>query len=183
MLICAGGAFAAVPPPAAALAVVDGMRRPGALTPVPRPRPAAGAASGALPDEGDRRRLLADLLDDALLPLGSAIVTGDGRVAARAPRRHCASPAASQQHDLELPPATPCGSWTCHRACPPGSSCETRDGPCWAFAPRRIALDVTGGLGGLLVDTRDVPLRLPDRAERRRALLEAWERPVWGADR
>jgi hypothetical protein len=42
---------------------------------------------------------------------------------------------------------------------------------------------VTGGLGGLLVDTRDVPLRLPDRVERRRAQLEAWEQAVWEADR
>ena len=44
-----------------------------------------------------------------------------------------------------------------------------------------IALELTGGLGGLLVDTREIPLRLPDRAERRRALIESWERPVWAA--
>ena len=44
---------------------------------------------------------------------------------------------------------------------------------------RSVAIDVVGGLGGLLVDTRETPLRLPDRAERRRQLLESWERPLW----
>jgi hypothetical protein len=66
---------------------------------------------------------------------------------------------------------------------PPGvparAEIELREGSLLGTKNRRSAVDVTGGLGGLLVDTRDVPLRLPDRAERRRALLEAWERPVW----
>ena len=44
---------------------------------------------------------------------------------------------------------------------------------------RRFAVDVTGGLGGLLLDLRDVPLRLPDRPERRRELLEAWQDSLW----
>ena len=46
---------------------------------------------------------------------------------------------------------------------------------------RHFAIDVTGGLGGLLVDLRDVPLRLPDRADLRIELLEAWQAAV--ADR
>ena len=41
------------------------------------------------------------------------------------------------------------------------------------------AVDVGGGLGGLLVDLRDVPLRLPERLERRRELLDAWQRALW----
>jgi hypothetical protein len=42
---------------------------------------------------------------------------------------------------------------------------------------------VAGGLGGLLVDLRDVPLRLPDRADRRRDLLAAWQAALWqGSD-
>ena len=51
MLICAGGAFAAVPPPAAAMAVVDGMRRPGALTLFHDHARLLGPI-GALPDDG-----------------------------------------------------------------------------------------------------------------------------------
>ena len=44
---------------------------------------------------------------------------------------------------------------------------------------RKFAVDVTGGLGGLLLDLRDVPLRLPDRPERRRELLEMWQDSLW----
>ena len=58
---------------------------------------------------------------------------------------------------------------------------ETRDGNLLGLHSRHVALELTGGLGGLLVDTREVQLRLPDRAERRRALIESWERPVWAA--
>ena len=42
-----------------------------------------------------------------------------------------------------------------------------------------MTFEVGGGLGGLLVDLRDIPLRLPDRAERRRAMLEAWQAAFW----
>jgi hypothetical protein len=44
---------------------------------------------------------------------------------------------------------------------------------------RHFAVDVAGGLGGLLVDLRDVPMRLPERQERRRELLEAWQASLW----
>ena len=40
---------------------------------------------------------------------------------------------------------------------------------------RHFAIDVTGGLGGLVVDLRDVPLRLPDRADLRGEVLESWQ--------
>ncbi len=179
MLICAGGAFAAVPPPAAAMAVVDGMRRPGALILFHDHARLLGPI-GALPDQGDRRRLLADLLDDALLPLGSTIVTGEVRAGARVAATMRVT-SHLQQHDLELAPDAlrlvdlPPGV-------PARVEVEMREGQVMGVRARRIALDVAGGLGGLLVDTREIPLRLPERAERRRALLESWERPVWSAD-
>jgi hypothetical protein len=44
---------------------------------------------------------------------------------------------------------------------------------------RHFAIDVAGGLGGLVVDLRDVPLKLPDRADRRRDLLAAWQTAMW----
>jgi hypothetical protein len=44
---------------------------------------------------------------------------------------------------------------------------------------RHFAVDVSGGLGGLMVDLRDVPLRLPDRADRRRDLLGKWQSALW----
>jgi hypothetical protein len=49
---------------------------------------------------------------------------------------------------------------------------------------QRLTLEVSGGLAGLLVDTRDIPLRLPHASEDRRALLSSWEGSIWGgADR
>ena len=48
---------------------------------------------------------------------------------------------------------------------------------------RQFAVEVTGGLGGLLVDLRDVPLRLPERAERRRELLDCLAGPPLWAPR
>ena len=44
---------------------------------------------------------------------------------------------------------------------------------------RHFAVDVAGGLGGLLVDLRDVPLRLPERPDRRRELLAGWQEALW----
>jgi len=41
---------------------------------------------------------------------------------------------------------------------------------------------VSGGSAGVLVDLRDVPLRLPERRDRRRAALAAWGELVWPAD-
>jgi hypothetical protein len=179
LMVCCGGAFSAVPPSAIALAMVDGMRAPGVRNLFQDHARLLGPI-GALPDAGDRRRLLADLLDDALLPVGSTIVVGDGRVAARAPiamrltshmARQDVELPGGELHVLDLPPGVPARV-----------ELASREPGLLGLRSRRVAVEVTGGLGGLLVDTRDVPLRLPDRAERRRAQLEAWERSVWEAD-
>jgi hypothetical protein len=180
LVVCSGGAFAAVPPAAAALAVVDGMRAPGVRNLFHDHARLLGPI-GALPDASDRRRLLADLLDDALLPIGSTIVIGEGKVAGRAPiamrltshlARQDVELPAGDVHVLDLPPGVPARV-----------ELASRETGLLGLRSRRVAVEVTGGLGGLLVDTRDVPLRLPDRVERRRAQLEAWEQAVWEADR
>jgi hypothetical protein len=44
---------------------------------------------------------------------------------------------------------------------------------------RRFALPATGGLAGLVVDLRDVPLLLPERSDERREALLRWERVLW----
>lgn len=179
LVVCCGGAFSAVPPAAAALAMVDGMRTPGVRNLFHDHARLLGPI-GALPDEGDRRRLLADLLDDALLPIGSTIVVGEGRVATRAPiAMRLTSQLARQDVELlpgdvellDLPPGVPARV-----------ELAGRDAGLLGLRSRRVSVEVTGGLAGLLVDTREVPLRLPDRAERRRAQLEAWEQSVWRAE-
>jgi SAM-dependent methyltransferase len=175
LLIASGGAFSVAPPPAVALALVDTLRRPGGLALFHDHARLLGPL-GTLDSEADRRRLLADLLDDALLPLGSAILAIGLR-----PGRHAGTLRVTSDGavtELELVPGT-----VQLVDLPPGiaatAELETREGAWLGVRARRIALDVAGGLGGLLVDTREIPLRLPERAERRRELLEAWQRPLW----
>jgi hypothetical protein len=176
VVVLAGGAFASVPPPAAALALVDTLRRPGACAIVHDHARVLGPI-GMLPDEGDRRRLLTDLLDDVLLPLGSAILTGELRMVGRAAGLlQVSTPLAQEQVPL-LPGALRLVDL------PPGITArvdlEARDGTVMGMPSRHVAMEVTGGLAGLLVDTRDIPLRLPESLERRRAALAGWERAAW----
>jgi hypothetical protein len=44
---------------------------------------------------------------------------------------------------------------------------------------RHFSVDVGGGLSGLLVDLRDIPMRISDRPDSRRAALDAWQRGMW----
>jgi hypothetical protein len=177
LLIGCGGAFAALPAPAAALALVDTLRRPGTMAVFHDHARLLGPV-GTLPDESDRRRLLADLLDDMLLPLGSAVITGEVRPSRHPGRLRITS--ALRESELELS----AGALRLLDL-PPGVAAhieiEARDGALMGLRARHVAMQVTGGLGGLLVDTREIPLRLPERAERRRALFESWERPIWAS--
>ena len=65
---------------------------------------------------------------------------------------------------------------------PPGASAVAEfrfhDAVVLGARGRHFAIDVTGGLGGLVVDLRDIPLRLPDRADLRGELLETWASTV-----
>lgn len=175
LLIAAGGVFAVAPPPVVALALVDTLRRPGGVALFHDHARILGPL-GTLEDEPDRRRLLADLLDDALLPLGSAILATGLRAGRNAGTLRLTSDGGVSEVEL-VPGAVQLVDL------PPGiaatAEIETREGAWLGVKARRVALDVAGGLGGLLVDTRDIPLRLPDRTERRRELLEAWQRPLW----
>ncbi len=177
VLVACGGAFSAVPPAGAALALIDTLRRPGAMA-VFHDHARLLGPIGVLADESDRRRLIADLLDDALLPLGSAVVAGGARPS-RYPRTVRVT-SALRETTTELAP----GSLR-QVDLPPGMQArveiESREGTLLGVRSRHVVLEVTGGLGGLLVDMREVPLRLPDRPERRRALFESWERPVWAS--
>lgn len=181
VVVLTGGAFSGLPPPAAAVALVDGIRRPGAVTILHDHARVLGPL-GALPVEGDRRRLLADLMDDCLLPIGSALLTGSlgererpsGSVGIGTSLGDQEIPLeAGQLRFVDLPPGI-----VARIDIDPG------EGSVLGVRGRRLRLEVAGGLGGLLVDTREIPLGLPDNAEQRRALLEGWEAPAWaGSDR
>lgn len=175
LLLASGGAFAAIPPAVASVALLDAFRRPGALSML-WDHARILAPIGILPSGSDRRRLLADLLDDAFLPLASALVVSDLRSGRHPGTLRVTSP-------LEATEATIAAGTLRTIDLPPGlvarAEIEARE-PVWlGIRGRHIAIQLAGGIGGLLVDTREMPLRLPDQAERRRSLIEGWERPLW----
>lgn len=180
LLVLSGGAFAGLPPGAITLAIVDGIRRPGAAG-ILHDHAGVLAPLGALPVEADRQRLLADIMDDCLLPLGSTLMTGAlGTSGSSGGTLGVSTVLGDQELALEtgqlrlvdLPPGI-------------GAQLELQaDGSALGHEATHLRLGVDGGLAGLLVDTRDIPLVLPTSPEQRRAQLETWEAPAWvGADR
>lgn len=176
VVVLGGGGFSILPAAVSALAVADSLRRPGAFA-ILHDHAGVLAPLGALPIEGDRRRLLADLMDDCLLPLGSALLTGalgsrdkgSGRLVISSPLgevEHLLEP--DQVRFLDLPPGI-----VARLEVDPGQ------GTILGVTGRHLQLELSGGLGGLLVDSRPIPLELPAAAEQRRALLEGWEAPAW----
>jgi hypothetical protein len=127
-------------------------------------------------DEAERRALLAELADDLLAPLGSVVVPRGMRTGRSAGRLRVRGDAGTSELDL-----VPGGLQLVDL--PPGqlatAELSFRDQVDLGIRGRQFRLEVGGGLGGLLVDLRDVPLRLPERADRRRALLAAWQGALW----
>jgi len=118
--------------------------------------------------------MMANLADDILMPLGSLILPAgirQGRVAGHL-RLNGASPV------IELHPGA-----VQVVDLPPGRSANAaidfRDAMRLGARSRHFAVDVRGGLGGLLVDMRDIPMRISDRPDSRRSALEAWQRDLW----
>ena len=166
------------PAPSVVLALVDVLRRSGASQ-YALDHARLLAPLGSIPDPAERRAVMTDLLDDLLAPLG--LGRDAGRPAARPKRRGAPAPR-SGRHARR---------WSCGRAAcrvvdlPPGAAATAEfrfhDTVRLGGRGRHFAIDVTGGLGGLLVDLRDVPLRLPDRADlRARAARELAGRRLVG---
>ena len=175
LVITSSGVWSSVPAPAVALALVDVLRRHGASGYALDHARLLGVL-GAIPDPAERRLVMRDLVDDLLVPLGTVITPAGlraGRSAGALTVHAGASPA-----DLDLVP----GSLELVDLAPGATAVAEfrfRDTVRLGGRGRHFALEVSGGLGGLLVDLRDVPLRLPDRADRRRDLLGAWQAALW----
>lgn len=175
LIVATGGAFAVAPGPAVALALADTLRRPAACQLALDHARLLGPL-GVVPDEAQRQRLMEDLADDLLTPLGS-VISPQGLRAGRS-AGHLTIRAGAGQSELDLVP----GALQLVDL-PPGQVATAE----FAFAEpvvlgtrgRRFSVEVGGGLGGLLIDLRDVPLRLPDRPEHRRELLVAWQDALW----
>jgi hypothetical protein len=174
LVVATGGVWTASAGPAVALALVDVLRRDGAAQ-FALDHARLLAPLGAIPDAGERRTMLADLADDLLAPLGTVVTLGG--------LRHGRSAG-----DLQLHGSTGETEQALHPGgievveLPPGATAVAefrfRDTVRMGGRGRHFAVDVTGGLGGLVVDLRDVPLRLPDRADLRSELLETWQSAV-----
>ena len=179
--IVSGGAFAIAPPRAVALAVADTIRRPGA-TQLAIDHARLLGPIGTIDDPDERRGLIADLADDLLAPLGSLLVVGSvpagrrgstrvGRLTLDGDRHGRHDLAAGDVAFVDLPPGDQALA-----------TLEFRDAVRVGHRARRVAVPVSGGVAGLAVDLRDVPLRLPERRDRRRAALAALGELAWPGD-
>jgi hypothetical protein len=179
--IVSGGAFAVAPPRAVALAVADTIRRPGA-TQIAVDHARLLGPIGTIDDPDERRDLIADLADDLLAPLGSLLVVGSvppGRRNSTRVGRLTLDGDRHGRHDLSAGDVA-------FVDLPPGdqaiATLEFRDAVRVGHRARRVAVPVSGGVAGLAVDLRDVPLRLPERRDRRRAALAALGELAWPGD-
>ncbi len=116
-------------------------------------------------------------MDDCLLPVGAALMTGSlGQKGKGRGRMGVSSPMGEQQLTLEpgqlqlvdLPPGIVARI-----------DIDPLEGSILGVSDRHLTLELSGGLGGLLVDTRPIPLVLPASGEPRRTQLETWEAPAW----
>ncbi len=175
LVVAGGGVWSAVPAPTVALAIVDVIRRPGASQYALDHARLLGAL-GAIPDARERLAVMTDLADDLLAPLGSVITPSGLRSG-----RSAGSVVVHANGDASELDLVPGGLELVDL--PPGQTAVAefrfRDRVKLGARGRHFAVDVAGGLGGLLVDLRDVPLRLPERADRRRDLLAAWQAALW----
>jgi hypothetical protein len=178
LIVAAGGVWAIAPGPAVALALADVLRRPGASS-YALDHARLLAPLGSIPDEAERRAVIADLADDMLAPLGSVVTPAGLRTGRSAGTLTVHGP--SRSGPRSQPIDLVAGGLEMIDL-PPGSSATAefrfRDSVRLGGRGRHFAVDVVGGLAGLVVDLRDVPMRLPERADLRRELLDAWQTTV-----
>jgi hypothetical protein len=176
LLVVAGGAFAPAPAEATLLAIADVLRRPAAVQ-VAYDHARLMGPLGTIADPWERDRMLADLAGDLLVPLGSIVMPAALKASRRSGRIVVDGPGGLTSLDLDV------GALEQVRL-PPGArasiSLESNEPFVLGSRGRRISVEVAGGLAGVLLDLRDVPLRLPERREPRRELLARWEAAAWG---
>ena len=178
LLVAAGGVWAVAPAPAVAMALVDILRRQG-VSQLALDHARLLGPLGTIEDDAERLALMADLIDDLLAPLGTAIVPQglhQGRAVGRIVLHGLDETVGrdlvgGRVETLDLPVGQTATA-----------ELEFRDGVLLGGRGKRFAMEVAGGMGGLLVDLRDIPLRLPDRLDHRRDLLASWQRSVWNTE-
>jgi hypothetical protein len=175
LLVGAGGAWSAVPGPAATHIVADVVRRPGTVQ-VAIDHARLLGPIGTIEDDAERDAVVADLAPDLLLPVGTIVTPRGLRPNRPAGQLFLETAGGRSEVDLvaggltlvDLPPGARGTAELVFRGTP-------ELGP----RGRQFRVAVSGGLAGLLLDLRDIPLRLPERPDRRRELLGTWERALW----
>lgn len=174
LVIGAGRALAGAPRPAqAAQLLVDGMRPLGVTQ-------LALDAAGVLPplgalDDAEIGEGMGVLRDDLLVPLGTSVVCRGGRpgqLLMRVTMRRTGWPPVGpidlRSGQVQVVPLA--------RGHEAELDVELHNGASLG-GPRRarqVTVEVTGGVVGLILDARGVPLSLPRRPDDRRAVLASW---------
>jgi hypothetical protein len=175
LMVAAGGIFSSLPPSVVALALADLVRRPGVCQLTIDQARLLGPL-GAIQDETERRQLLANLADDILVPLGGLILPAGVKPGKTA--GFLRLKAASGVSEIELHPgAIQVVDLAPGRAA--RADIDFRDSVRLGKRAHHFTVDVGGGLSGLLVDLRDVPMRISERPDSRRSALETWQRGMW----
>ncbi len=174
LLIGAGRVLAAAPTPMHALQLLlDGIR-PGGVTQLAVDAAGVLGPLGSLADD-ELREGVGMLRDDLLVPLGTSVVVRGGRPGepALTARLHRAGwpdpdPVSVRSGQVAVLPL------------PRGERAELQlelgTGVSLPGARRahHVRVEVTGGVVGLVLDARDVPIGLPRRLDDRRAVLAGW---------
>lgn len=174
LLIGSGRTIAAAPRPAqAAQMLVDGVR-PLGVTQLALDSAGAVGPLGALAD-GEIAEGIGTLRDDLLVPLGTSVICRGVRAGQPAMRVRIRRPGAPEIGPIELRggqlQVVPLARG--HQA---ELEIEMLDGASLGSTRRtgRVLTSAAGGLLGLILDARGVPLTLPRRTDDRRAVLAAW---------
>jgi len=175
LVILAGGAWSSIPASAALLVLADAFRRPGVVQ-VALDSARLLAPLGNIEDAAERARVIGELVPDALVPLGTLAIARGIRTGRQVGQLRLA--VGDAPVDLQL-----AGGRLALVDLPPGQvgsvELSFRAPVDLGVRGKRFALRATGGLAGLVVDLRDVPLRLPERTEARREVLGSWEAALW----
>lgn len=174
LLVGAGRSIAAAPRPAqAAQLLLDGMR-PLGVTQLALDAAGVLAPLGAL-DDAEIGEGMGVLRDDLLVPLGTAVVCRGGRagqVVMRATVKRTGwpeiGPVELRAGQLQILPLA--------RGHDAELDIELLNGASLGSGhpATRVQAGATGGVVGVMLDARGVPLALPRRSDDRRAVLSAW---------
>ncbi len=175
IVLAGGGVWSVAPGSAVALALCDALRHDGTRS-LGHDAARLLGPLGMIDDDRERASTIADLVDDLIVPLGSVVMP----VLAAGRKQHGEVTVRVGGAESSLPLIA--GGLELFDL-PPGQQAEAvvsfGDPVVLGTRGKQFSVDVAGGLGGLLVDLRGVPMTLPDNPDQRRIRVDAWQRAMW----